>query len=148
MGKDTERSVHLERTAPLQFRVINRQGSSMIIGNGDLDAFSPVDLLLAAIAGCTAMDVDAITGKRAEPEHFEVDIRADKIKDAGGNRLVNVEINFQVRFPDSEAGAAAAAVLPVAARKSHDRLCVVSRSVELPTPFTVRIVGSELSVVD
>jgi len=88
--------------------------------------------------------VDAITRKRAEPERFEVGIRADKIKDAGGNRLVNIEVDFQVRFPDSETGAAAAAVLPVAARKSHDRLCVVSRTVELPTPITVRIDGSEL----
>ena len=96
----------------MQFRVTNQHGSSMIIGNGDPDAFSPIDLLLAAIAGCTAMDVDAITGKRAEPERYEVDIRADKIKDVGGNRLVNIEIDFQVRFPDSEAGAAAAAVLP------------------------------------
>ena len=145
MGKDSERSVHLERTAPLQFRVTNQSGSSMIIGNGDPDAFSPIELLLAAIAGCTAMDVDAITRKRTAPERFEVDIRADKIKDAGGNRLVNVEVNFQVRFPDSEAGAAATAVLPVAARKSHDRLCVVSRTVELPTPITVRIDGAELS---
>jgi putative redox protein len=144
MGKDSERSVHLERTAPLQFRVTNQSGSSMIIGNGDTDAFSPIELLLAAIAGCTAMDVDAITGKRAEPERYEVDIRADKIKDAGGNRLANIEVNFEVRFPDSEAGDAARAVLPVAARKSHDRLCVVSRTVELPTPITVRIDGAEL----
>jgi uncharacterized OsmC-like protein len=144
MGKDSERSVHLERTAPLQFRVTNQSGSSMIIGNGDADAFSPIELLLAAIAGCTAMDVDAITGKRAEPERYEVDIRADKTKDAGGNRLANIEVNFEVRFPDSEAGDAARAVLPVAARKSHDRLCVVSRTVELPTPITVRIDGAEL----
>ena len=81
----------------MQFRVTNQHGSSMIIGNGDPDAFSPIDLLLAAIAGCTAMDVDAITGKRAEPERYEVDIRADKIKDVGGNRLVNIEIDFRVR---------------------------------------------------
>jgi putative redox protein len=144
MGKDSERSVRLERTAPLQFQVTNRRGSSMIIGNGDPAAFSPIELLLAAIAGCTAMDVDAITGKRAEPERFEVGIRGDKIKDVDGNRLVNIEVNFEVRFPDTEAGAAATAVLPVAARKSHDRLCVVSRTVELSSPIAIRIDGSEL----
>jgi putative redox protein len=144
MGKDSERRVHLERTAPLQFRVTNQRGSSMNIGNGDPDAFSPIELLLAAIAGCTAMDVDAITRKRAEPERFDVSIRADKIKARDGNRLENIVVNFEVRFPATEEGAAAASGLHTAARRSHDRLCVVSRTVELGTPIAVRIDGAEL----
>ena len=32
--------------------------------------FTPIELLLAAIGGCTALDVEAITGKRADPTDF------------------------------------------------------------------------------
>jgi len=145
MAKDTERRVRLERTGKLEFRVTNRKGGSMIIGGEEHGSFTPIDLLLAGIAGCTAMDVDAITGKQADPEAFDVSIRADKIKAADGNRLENIVVDFEVRFPATEQGAGAAAGLSAAARRSHDRLCVVSRTVELGTPVTVRIDGSELA---
>jgi putative redox protein len=148
MGKDSERRVTLERIGPLEFRVTNRKGSSMVIGGEGQDTFTPIDLLLAGIAGCTAMDVDAITGKKAQPERFDVSIRADKIKARDGNRLENIVVNFEVRFPATEEGAAAASGLHSAARRSHDRLCVVSRTVELGTPIAVRIDGAELPAVD
>lgn len=44
-------------------------------------------------------------------------------------------------FPDGEAGDAARAVLPKAVAESHDRLCTVGRTVELPTPVEMRIDG-------
>ena len=87
-----------------------------------------------AIAGCTGMDVDAISGKRAEPEQFEVTDPADKIRDGDGNHLTNIEVDLRVGFPDGDGGDAARDVLPVAIQKSHDRLCTVSRTVELGTP--------------
>ena len=148
MAKDSERTVRLERTGPLQFRVTNRRGGSMVIGGEGQGAFTPIDLLLAGIAGCTAMDVDAITGKQAQPERFDVSIRADKIKAADGNRLENIVLNFEVRFPATQEGTAAASRVHAAARKSHDRLCVVSRTVELGTPIAVRIDGADLPAVD
>jgi uncharacterized OsmC-like protein len=144
MAKDTERKVTLERTGRLEFRVTNHKGGSMIIGGEGQGAFTPIELLLAGIAGCTAMDVDAITSKQAEPERLDVSIRADKIKASDGNRLQNIVVNFEVRFPETEEGRAAASSVPDAARRSHDRLCVVSRTVELGTPVAVRIHGEEL----
>jgi putative redox protein len=48
-------------------------------------------------------------------------------------------MTFRVRFPDGEAGDRARALLPDAAKKSHDRLCTVSRTVELGTPIADRI---------
>ena len=48
-------------------------------------------------------------------------------------------ITFRVSFPDGEAGDRARAVLPDAVQKSHDRLCTVSRTIELGTPITNRI---------
>ncbi len=42
------------------------------MGEGDGADFTPVELLLAAIAGCSAIDVDYLTARRAEPDAFEV----------------------------------------------------------------------------
>ena len=53
----------LTRTGRLTFRATSESGATIDLGPGGGDVFSPVELLLAAIAGCTAMDVDAITGE-------------------------------------------------------------------------------------
>jgi uncharacterized OsmC-like protein len=96
-------------------------------------------LLLIALGGCTAADVDALTSRRAEPEEFQVEVRGDKIRDESGNRLENLEVIFRVRFPAGDAGDSARAVLPDMVAKSHDRLCTVSRTVELRTPIKTLI---------
>ncbi len=54
------------------------------------------------------------------------------------------QVDFDVEFPDSEGGRAAADVLEIAIRKSHDRLCTVTRTVELETPVDARLRGESL----
>ena len=110
-----------------------------VVGQGGADeSFSPVELLLVAIAGCGAIDVDFITAKRAEPTRFDVRMTGDKIRDEQGNRMTNLRLTFDVEFPDDEAGRAAYDVLPRAVQQSHDRLCTVSRTVEVGTPRSRR----------
>ena len=109
------------------------------MGDGRDDAFTPVELLMVAIAGCTAIDVDLVTTRRAEPDSFEVEVDAQKVSDAGGNHLTDIVVTFKVAFPDGEGGDKARAVLPDIVKKSHDRLCTVSRTVEIGTPITTRI---------
>jgi uncharacterized OsmC-like protein len=133
----TLRTVTLRRTQAGRLVATNTRGVELHIG-GEQN-FSPVELLLAALAGCAGLDVDALTSRRAEPESFEVEGRGDKIRDETGNRMENLEVIFRVRFPAGEAGDAARAVLPDMVAKSHDRLCTVSRSVELPTPIKATI---------
>lgn len=50
-------------------------------------------------------------------------------------------MSFRVSFPAGSAGDAARAVLTDAVRKSHDRLCTVSQTVELASPIGVQIQG-------
>jgi putative redox protein len=143
MTDDTLRTVTLRRTSLGQYRVRNARGGTMTIGVGDGTDFTPVELLLAALGGCTGADVDYITSKRAEPDSFVVQVSGDKVRDdAGGNRLVNLAIQFEVTFPEGDVGDAARDMLPRAARMSHDRLCTVSRTVELGTPVHTRIAPS------
>lgn len=137
MADDTERSVEIERTGLHKFRATNVRGGSLDFGDGNDADFSPVELLLAAIAGCTALDIEYITGKRAEPVAFRARPRADKVRDDDGNHLAGIVVHLQIEFPLSEAGDAAREVLPSAVQRSHDRLCTVSRTVELGTPVEV-----------
>ena len=148
MSDVSDRRVDLVRDSRLQFTATNSRGGTLSFGSGADGEFTPVELLLVAIAGCTGMDVDAITSKRAEADHFEVSATADKVRDEHGNHLTNILINFEVRFPDGERGAAAEAVLPIAIQKSHDRLCTVTRTVELATPVTSTLRSSAVEGVE
>jgi putative redox protein len=137
--ESTHRTLTVERVAPGQFEAVNSRGGRIVFGTGGGDSFTPTELLLIAIGGCTAIDVDILTSRRAEPESFEINVDADKVRDEGGNRLTNIEVTYRLRFPAGEAGDAARAVLPDAVQRSHDRLCTVGRTVELPTPISTRI---------
>lgn len=132
------RGVELTRLRKARFVARNPRGGELEVGEGDDEAFSPVELLLAAIAACTAIDVDYITAKRAEADSMVLNVTADKIRDEHGNRLTDVLVRFDVSFPDTDGGAAARGVLPGAVQRSHDRLCTVSRTVEVGTPVEVR----------
>ncbi|MDQ7994144.1 MAG: OsmC family protein [Propionicimonas sp.] len=120
----------------------NARGARLSMSGSDPGSFSPVELLLAAIAGCSAIDVDTITSRRAEPQEFTVRVGGTKTRDErGGNLLQDIAVEFTVRFPEGEAGDAARAILPTALAQSHDRLCTVSRTVEAGVPVAIHTAG-------
>ncbi len=133
------RRVRLERTANSRYVATNDRGGQISMGTGEGTDFTPVELLLAAIGGCTAVDVDILTSRRAEPDAFEVQVDAEKIRDAEGNHVTDIVVTFRIRFPEGEQGDKARALLPDAVQKSHDRLCTVTRTVEMGTPIATRI---------
>ncbi|MET7962216.1 OsmC family protein [Micromonospora zamorensis] len=138
MSEDSFRSVQIERTSVGNYVARNVRGGSMSLGTGEDTSFTPVELLLAAIAGCTAVDVDYITSRRAEPTQFSVEVTGDKIRDeTGGNRMQNIRVEFTVTFPEGADGDRAREALPRSLQQSHDRLCTVSRTVELGSPVSI-----------
>jgi putative redox protein len=132
------RSVRLERIENSRYTAINERGGTISIGTGGGTDFTPVELLLVAIGGCTAVDVDVLTSRRAEPAAFEIGVDADKVRDAAGNHLADLQVTFRIAFPAGEQGDKARELLPDAVRKSHERLCTVSRTVEIGTPIAMR----------
>lgn len=131
---DNHSRVELSRIGRSRYKATNGRGGVMVLGAGSDPDFTPVEALLAAIAGCSAIDVDLITGKRAQPIAFNVRSEGDKVRDDDGNHLSNLRITFTVEFPNGEGGDAARAVLDRAIQQSHDRLCTVSRTVQLGSP--------------
>jgi uncharacterized OsmC-like protein len=133
------REVVVERAAQGRFDVTNSRGGRIHIGAGGDAAFTPTELLLAAIASCSAIDVDLLTSRRAEPDEFTIVVDATKVRDDSGNRLTDIEVIFRLSFTDGADGDAARAILPRAVAMSHDRLCTVGRTVEAGTPIATVI---------
>ena len=132
---DTLRAVELTKIGTGRYKAANRRGGVLPIGSGSDPDFTPVELLLAALAGCSAIDVDLITGKRADALSLDVRAEGTKVRDARGNRLVDLRVTFAVTFPDDEAGDRAREVLPRAMAQSRDRLCTVGRTVVSGEPI-------------
>ncbi|WP_300682742.1 OsmC family protein [Nocardioides sp.] len=131
-------SVELTKQGEHRFKATNERGGVVTLGHGEDPDFTPVELLLAAVVGCSALDVDFITGKRAPFATFSARSEGTKIRDEDGNHLDSVTVTFDVTFPEGEAGDAARAVLASAVQKSQDRLCTVGRTVALGAPVSYR----------
>ena len=130
------RTVTLTRDALGVYTATNAAGDSIQFGRGD-GLLSPVELLLAAVAGCSSIDVDMMTSRRAEPERFEVTAEGDYVHDDdSGNVLEAVRVIFDLVFPEGADGDKARERIGAAMQVSHDKECTVSRTIEAATPVT------------
>ena len=143
---ETLRHVDLTRMGKERYKATNRRGGVLPIGSGEDPDFTPVELLLAALAGCAATDIDLITGKRVDATTFEMRTTGHKIRDENGSHLVDLQIHLDVRFPEGEAGDHARELLPRAIQQTRDRLCTVGRTVALGEP--VEYVEEDLSALE
>jgi uncharacterized OsmC-like protein len=132
--------VAVERTAAGTFVARNRRGGEVRFSTGDDGGFSPVELLLAAIAGCSSIDVDTLVTRRAEPLSFVATATGERDRDeASASYATDLSITFDLEFGDGEGADKARALLPEAVRLSHDRLCTVSNTVRRGTPVAMRV---------
>jgi putative redox protein len=132
MTDQSLRSVELTRIGPGRFKATNARGGETFFGTGGEDPdFTPVELLLAAIAGCSALDVESLTHKRTTSTTFAVHAEGHKVRDADGNHMTGLRVSFDVEFPEGPEGEAARERLQGAIEMSRDRLCSVSRTVQL-----------------
>lgn len=128
---ETLRSVDLVMMGAGRFKATNRRGGVLPIGPGEDPDFTPVELLLAALAGCGAIDLELVTGKRAPFEAFAARATGHKVRDEQGSHLVQLKVTFDVTFPAGEGGDQARAVVPRTLQQIEDRLCTVGRTVTL-----------------
>jgi len=133
------RSVTLRRESEGVYIATNAAGSKIRFGDAP-DAFGNVELLLAAIAGCSGTDLDVMTSRRAEPLSWEAVVTADKVNTDGANILRDIVVTFRVEFPEGEDGDKARARIQPALKAAHDKTCTVSRTIGAGVPVELRAV--------
>jgi uncharacterized OsmC-like protein len=137
MTDNDHRWVTLDRLDEGIYLARNARGHELRFGSNDPDGFTPVEVFLASIAACTAVDVDVVTGRRSPATEFQSRMDATYVRDEAGNRLTDITMTLHVRFPEGDAGDAAREILPRVAQTSHDRTCTVSRTIEAGTPVSL-----------
>lgn len=128
---ETYRSVDLTAMGEKRFKATNKRGGVLPIGSGDDPDFTPVELFLAALVGCGAVDLEWVTDKRAPFETFAARAEGHKVRDEQGTHLVQLTMTFDVTFPEGAGGDAAREVVPRTLQQIEDRLCTVGRTVAL-----------------
>ena len=145
MTDETLRSIALTKIGDDRFKATNVRGGETFMGSGGEDPdFTPAELLLAALAGCSAIEVDLVTGNRATATGFDMTAEGHKVRDDHGSHLTGLRLTFDVRFPDGPEGDAAREVLPRAIEMSRDRLSTVVRTVQLGADVTCERADTEL----
>jgi putative redox protein len=141
--------VTVERTSAGTYVARNRRGGEVRFSTGDDGAFTPVELLLAAIAGCSSIDVDTLVTRRSEPTSFLTTVTGERDRDeAGASYATDINVSFDVQFGEGDGADKARALLPGAVRLSHDRLCTVSNTVRRGTPVEMKVAAPEATPTD
>ncbi|MGA7835888.1 MAG: OsmC family protein [Acidimicrobiales bacterium] len=117
----------------------NTRGGELPIGTGwEGEGFNPIEMLLAAVGGCAAIDFTTVLARRGHPlSGLDIEVRGRRASD---ERLEAIE----VRYVLPEGSGADPTDVEVARRLTADVLCTVSRTVEHSSPVEYLIV-EELS---
>lgn len=127
-------NVRVERTDDGGFRATNARGAEVRIGGGDEEgAFTPVELLLAAVGGCNIVTVEPLTAKRGHQlVRLQMTVQAEKVE---VNKLGPVTVTYDVEVPSE----AADKVFREVAERVHDKHCTVSRSLQEGTDVRLEL---------
>ncbi|MGM1064149.1 OsmC family protein [Saccharothrix sp. Mg75] len=124
-------NVEVRRTGQHEFTATNDRGASVRVGRkGAEGAFTPVELLLAAAAGCAAVTAETLITRRVDGDLVA---RADDVRPEGAHQLdaVPVTLSYDVSsLPEADRAALDAAV-----RRAIDQLCTVTRTLKHPHPL-------------
>jgi uncharacterized OsmC-like protein len=128
-------SVRVERTDG-GFVARNGRGAEIPLGSGGEDgAFTPVELLLAAVGGCNIVTVEPLTAQRGHRlVRLAMTVEAEKVEPT---LLGPVTITYDVELPEGDPKADE--VFRAVAHRVHERHCTVSRSLERGTQVKVEL---------
>ena len=145
-----QRGVTVTRTGFERYRVTTNAGVELEFGRGE-GLVDPVDMLLAGLAGCMAVSIDRPLTRAAEPQRFDVDVVADKLKDdAMATRLQNLRLDFDVEFADWTRKQDPQAFVEKLLHAAHSTHCTVSRTIEagaqVDADATVAVTGTSAAV--
>jgi uncharacterized OsmC-like protein len=123
--------VEVRRVGQHSFVGTNDRGAEVRIGRqGQQGSFTPVELLLAAAAGCVAVTAESLITRRIG-EEAELLAFADDVRPENAHELksVPVRLDFDPSTLDDEQREA----LEKAVRRAVDQLCTVTRTLKRAT---------------
>lgn len=131
--------VEIHRDGSHRFTASNGRGGEVAIGRDDTpEAFTPGELLLAAIAGCSAVTTENLLVRRMGDD-ADLAVHADRDKDPEDpHRFSSVRVSFDIDLSEVQ-DASERERLVDAAERAVARFCTVSRSVEEGTPIHLHI---------
>jgi len=135
---------HVTNTARLALETVEGSGLRFAVRAGDFslkldagpeaEAASPMQALLAALGGCTAMDVISILRKkRQQVTGYEVEVTGERRTSEHPKVFTRIEIVHRVRGRDISPAAVADAI-----QLSDTRYCSVHAMLEHGVPITSR----------
>jgi uncharacterized OsmC-like protein len=128
---ETERSVTVH-VRDGRTEAVNRRGARLPIDPDGVDGFTPVELLLAALGGCGAIDVELLMDKQRDPvEEITLTVTGHKID----HRLHDLSVIYAF------AGEHDPRKIDRALTKTGDDLCTVSRTLRLGADVGHTIAG-------
>ena len=128
------------------FEVTNDNGHKVLLDNkskkkGKVEGISPMDLLLAGLAGCSSIDIISILNKqKINPTDLKMDVEGDRILDVVPSLFYKIKVNVRLEG-DIPPGKAKRAV-----SLSFDKYCSVAKTLEYSTPikYSIFLNGEEL----
>ena len=128
------------------FEVTNDNGHKVLLDNkskkeGKVEGASPMELLLAALAGCSGIDIIAILNKqKTNPTDLKMDVEGERIPNVAPSLFYKIKVNVRLEGDIPPEKAKRAVCL------SFDKYCSVAKTLEYSTPIKYSIFsnGAEL----
>ena len=128
------------------FEVTNDIGHKVLLDNkskkeGKVEGISPMELLLAALAGCSSIDIVAILNKqKINPTDIKMDIEGERNPDVIPSLFHKIKVNVRLEgdIPPEKAKRAVSL--------SFEKYCSVAKTLEYSTTikYSIFINGIEL----
>lgn len=128
------------------FEVTNDNGHKVLLDNkskkeGKVEGASPMELLLAALAGCSGIDIIAILNKqKTNPTDLKMDVEGERIPNVAPSLFYKIKVNVRLEGDIPAEKAKRAVCL------SFDKYCSVAKTLEYSTPikYSIFLNGAEL----
>lgn len=118
---------------------VNETGNTLLMDGsesigGHHKGFRPMQMMLAAVGGCSAIDIISILKKqKQEIESFEVAVEGDKQSVDSYSVYKTIDIHFKITGKVDKEKAERAAQL------SHDKYCSVSKALEYSSEIRFKV---------
>ncbi|MCG8916900.1 OsmC family protein [Actinokineospora sp. PR83] len=132
-------AVRVRRIGTHAFTASNDRGGHVRLGRvGEPGAFTPVELLLAAAAGCVGITAEDLVVRRTTPDAV-VDVVAEDVRPVGAHALDGVDIGLDLDLSGLDERARAELVAVV--RRAVEAVCTVTRTLKESTDVGLTIRG-------